>query len=191
MNGIRCSLISLSAEVHVFRKLCSTTSGKHAVALDESHMELLISDHIQPPVATREQEASVVKMGFPKRSVVRVPSFCVCHQSQSKSAEKTNQDQRAFFCPQCGARYCQTPTECRICGLLLLTAPQLARAHQHLQPLPAFAEVPSQPGRTCFACDQPLSRDHKAYACKSCQEEFCIDCDILLHESLQTCPSCG
>lgn len=48
---------------------------------------------------------------------------------------------RAFYCPQCLSRYCQTPAECRVCGLLLLTAPQLARAHQHLQPLAAFAEV--------------------------------------------------
>jgi len=49
-------------------------------------------------------------------------------------------NKRAFYCPRCGARYCQTPVECRLCSLLLITAPQLARAHQHLEPLDPFAE---------------------------------------------------
>ena len=62
------------------------------------------------------------------------------------SREQDCNQYKAFYCSRCAARYCQTPTECKVCGLLLLTAPQLARAHQHLLPLPAFAEVTPQPG---------------------------------------------
>uniref|UniRef100_A0A915ELT2 Importin N-terminal domain-containing protein n=1 Tax=Ditylenchus dipsaci TaxID=166011 RepID=A0A915ELT2_9BILA len=179
MRGIRCSVIGLSAEMFVCKRLCSTTSG--------------VENHVQPPVATREQEASIVRMGFPQRCAIRVASFCMCRQMQSSSGSLSNCESnlRTFYCPQCSARYCQTPTECRICGLLLLTAPQLARSHQHLQPLPAFSEVSSQQGKQCFGCSQVLSVDPKCYSCKECQEEFCIDCDELLHESLQICPSCG
>ncbi|KAI1728965.1 ssl1-like domain-containing protein [Ditylenchus destructor] len=147
MRGIRCSVIGLSAETFVCKKLCSTTSGKYSVILDENHFDILLSDHIQPPVAARDQEASIVRMGFPQRSTIQTPSFCMCHQTDKSGASICDNATRAFFCPQCAARYCQTPTECRVCGLLLLTAPQLARSHQHLQPLSAFLEITSEKGR--------------------------------------------
>uniref|UniRef100_A0A915P5R2 ZZ-type domain-containing protein n=1 Tax=Meloidogyne floridensis TaxID=298350 RepID=A0A915P5R2_9BILA len=162
MQSVRCSIISFLAEVYAFKKLCVTTQGKYGVALDKEHFDLLLTEHLQPPPLKPKQG----------------------HQDSI-------QNEYAYICPQCGSHYCQTPTTCRVCGLLLLTAPQLARAHQHLEPLPAFLESTPIEGSTCFACDEPLFVSIKAYFCKNCNAQFCIECDILLHESLQVCPSCG
>lgn len=124
---------------------------------------------------------------------------------------------RGFFCPQCGARYCSLPIECRVCRLTLISAPQLARSFQHLMPLPAFEEVDITSEwvidfayiiifakrwflsniwwnihwnfyRTCFACAKTV--EVKGFSCKECHATFCIDCDLILHDSLQICPSC-
>jgi transcription factor Ssl1 len=45
-----------------------------------------------------------------------------------------------FVCQQCGAHFCSTPIECTVCGILLITAPQLARAFHHLAELDKFVE---------------------------------------------------
>ncbi|KAM3723063.1 General transcription factor IIH subunit [Dirofilaria immitis] len=179
---IRCSVISLSAEVFVFKKLCSITSGRHNVVLDSTHFEIVLNEHTNPPVSDRYAESSVVRMGFPAHESIDSPSFCLCHQSEIRPP-----DGRGFFCPQCGARYCSLPVECRICKLTLISAPQLARSLHNLLPLPAFEEVDTTEG-TCFACIRQL--DDKSFVCRSCKSMFCIDCDVLLHESLQICPSC-
>lgn len=63
------------------------------------------------------------------------------HQSEVRSP-----DGRGFFCPQCGARYCSLPVECRICKLTLISAPQLARSLHNLLPLPAFEEIDTVKG---------------------------------------------
>uniref|UniRef100_A0A914C4P9 General transcription factor IIH subunit n=1 Tax=Acrobeloides nanus TaxID=290746 RepID=A0A914C4P9_9BILA len=186
-KGIRCSVIGLSAELYVCRKLCATTSGRYDVILDESHFEIILNDQINPPVVKKGMATNVVKMGFPKRSKIELPSFCVCHQADPIAPRDPESTDRAYFCPQCDARYCSVPIECRICGLTLLTAPQLARAHQNLTPLLAFAEV-NLPQGDCYACRKKL--EEKAYSCKKCNSLFCLDCDLILHESLQICPAC-
>ncbi|VDN02731.1 unnamed protein product [Thelazia callipaeda] len=180
---IRCSVISLGAEVFVFKKLSSTTSGQHDVVLDNIHFEIVLNEHTIPPPFNRNVESSVVRMGFPVHESIDFPSFCLWHhQSEIRQA-----DGRGFFCPQCGARYCSLPVECRICKLVLISAPQLARSLHNLLPLPTFEEVDTTNG-VCFACIRPL--DEKSFACRKCKSTFCIDCDVLLHESLQICPGC-
>ncbi|VDO75875.1 unnamed protein product [Onchocerca flexuosa] len=138
---IRCSVISLCAEVFVFKKLCSITSGRHNVVLDSTHFEVVLNEHTNPPVSSRNAESSVVRMGFPAHESIDFPSFCLCHQSEIRPP-----DGRGFFCPQCGARYCSLPVECRICKLTLISAPQLARSLHNLLPLPVFEEVDTTEG---------------------------------------------
>uniref|UniRef100_A0A1I8E8U8 VWFA domain-containing protein n=1 Tax=Wuchereria bancrofti TaxID=6293 RepID=A0A1I8E8U8_WUCBA len=157
---IRCSVISLSAEIFVFKKLCSITSGRHDVVLDSTHFEVILSEHAIPPVCSRNAESSVVRMGFPAHESIDCPSFCF-HQSEVRPPGG-----RGFFCPQCGARYCSLPVECRICKLTLISAPQLARSLHNLLPLPAFEEIDTAEG-TCFACIRQL--DEKSFVCKSCK----------------------
>ncbi|VDK54557.1 unnamed protein product [Anisakis simplex] len=108
-------------------------------------------------------------------------AFC-SHLTETRRA-----DGRGFLCPQCGARYCGLPVECRVCKLMLISAPQLARSFHHLLPLPAFKEVDTASG-VCFGCSKAL--ESKSFACKQCETKFCLECDMLLHESLQLCPAC-
>uniref|UniRef100_A0A914UQ41 TFIIH C1-like domain-containing protein n=1 Tax=Plectus sambesii TaxID=2011161 RepID=A0A914UQ41_9BILA len=127
-------------------------------------------------------------MGFPvhKSTGSDRPSICVCHADDKSVAQPTTS---GYFCPQCGAKYCNVPIECRLCHLTLVSAPQLARAYQHLVPLPTFEEIDATAETVCHGCCKQA--ELKAYRCKTCHNEFCIDCDLLLHESLQTCPGCN
>lgn len=200
MRSINCSIISFGAEVFAYKKLCATTLGKYGVVLHKQHLNMLLDEHVQPPPLKREQgnSDSIVRMGFPRRKKAIYTSFCTCHELLNEKlstnlADESRGSAYAFFCPQCDSKYCHTPVQCRFCGLLLLTSPQLARAHQHLEPLPAFKEGMSNDGfgNTCFACDDVIKITDRNYSCPNCQAVFCIECDILLHESLKVCPSCG
>ncbi|KAL3083356.1 hypothetical protein niasHS_011158 [Heterodera schachtii] len=203
MRSVRCSIVSFGAEVFAFKRLCVTTEGKYSVALDEQHLELLLDEHVQPPPVQRRpgQQDSIVRMGFPQLRRVTEPSFCACHELNGEAAPQSAIDgaadekssssalPRAFFCPH---DFLSLLTSLSLLvGLLLLTAPQLARAHQHLESLPTFAEANIAEGseKCCFSCDESLLR--KAYVCPNCSADFCIDCDLLLHESLQVCPACN
>lgn len=182
-NNIRCSVVGLNAEVFVYKRLCTATSGRYDVILDAAHFELVVSDHTNPPIAKKTLESGIVRMGFPSHEIIKNAAFCLCHQSEVRPPFG-----RGFLCPQCGARYCSLPVECRICRLTLISAPQLARSFHHLIPLSAFKDVDTPNGGSCFGCSRVL--DEKSFACKQCNTLYCIDCDLLLHESLQLCPSC-
>ena len=48
-----------------------------------------------------------------------------------------------YFCPQCHSKFCELPIDCSICGLTLISSPQLARSYHHLFPVSNFTEVSS------------------------------------------------
>lgn len=97
-----------------------------------------------------------------------------------------------YFCPQCRAKYCELPVECKICGLTLVSAPHLARSYHHLFPLDAFQEIPLEEykgERFCYGCQGEL-KDQHVYVCTVCRNVFCVDCDVFVHDSLHCCPGC-
>ncbi|KAI6198888.1 GPN-loop GTPase 3 [Aphelenchoides besseyi] len=89
---------------------------------------------------------------------------------------------QTFVCQQCGANFCSTPAECTVCGILLITAPQLARAFQHLVELDKFEESTNFES-SCYACQ--VSINEKAFLCGKCGATFCSDCNDLTHKLLQ------
>lgn len=98
-----------------------------------------------------------------------------------------------YHCPQCGSKYCELPIECMACGLTLVSAPHLARSYHHLFPVNHFKEVPfGGQADTCFACQRVLGEatDKNVYLCAMCEQFFCIDCDIFIHDTLHTCIGC-
>ncbi|GLT58867.1 hypothetical protein SLA2020_317280 [Shorea laevis] len=193
-SKIRCSVIGLAAEMFICKHLCQETGGMYSVALDEAHFKELILEHAPPPPAIAEFAiANLIKMGFPQRAAEGSISICSCHKEAKVGA--------GYTCPRCKARVCELPTECRICGLTLVSSPHLARSYHHLFPIPPFDEVPpSRPNdpnqkakRNCFGCQSLLSPGNKpslSVACPKCQQHFCLDCDIYIHESLHNCPGC-
>ncbi|WCJ28796.1 General transcription factor IIH subunit 2 [Euphorbia peplus] len=193
-SKIRCSVIGLSAEMFICKHLCQETGGSYSVAMDEGHLKELILEHAPPPPAIAEYAiANLIKMGFPQRVAEGSISICSCHKEVKVS--------EGYICPRCKARVCDLPTECRICGLTLVSSPHLARSYHHLFPITPFDEVAPRssdfhhrPAKKCFGCQQSLmnpgNKSNISVCCPKCKQYFCLDCDIYIHESLHNCPGC-
>lgn len=130
----------------------------------QSHFKELLLEHAPPPPAISEFAiASLIKMGFPQRAAEGVISICSCHKEAKTGG--------GFTCPRCKARVCELPSECRICGLTLVSSPHLARSYHHLFPISLFDEVPSlllnnprhKLPRICFGCQQSLLNPGKYF----------------------------
>jgi transcription initiation factor TFIIH subunit 2 len=120
------------------------TGGRFGVAMNEQHYRELIFESVQAPATTgtssvaalgirsaldRAQKAQagagkappcdLMMMGFPTRLPARSKlSLCACH-GQLK--------QGGYLCPRCGSKLCEVPTDCEICGLMVVSSPHLAR----------------------------------------------------------------
>ena len=159
-DKIRCSVISLSAELHVCRTLCSMTGGTHAVVLHDDHFREVLMAHVMPPAVTASAtESNLVGMGFPRRRQTAVATLCAWYACGppghgERGCARLNQRDRArarmhshkqwttagFTCPRCGSKVCDLPTECPVCSLTLISSPHLARTYHHLFPLDVFTE---------------------------------------------------
>lgn len=199
---IRCSVVHLAAEVRIYRELSRETGGQHSVALDDLHLRDLLSQQLDPPVSTAKQENSLIRMGFPSHAGSQGNSssssglgMCLCHIDAPVSTEASISNS-GYLCPQCSAKYCELPVECRGCGLTLVSAPHLARSYHHLFPLPPFLEVEPEivceGSSCCTGCSHPFpTTDRLWYKCPTCNKYFCTECDLFIHETLHTCPGCA
>ncbi|XP_055375140.1 general transcription factor IIH subunit 2 [Condylostylus longicornis] len=194
-EGIRCSVISLSAEIRACRYLTKETNGTYGAALDDFHYRNLLLAHVDPPPATQTQENSLIKMGFPhaKCDEGKDPplTMCMCHIENVDEPSKLNSG--GYHCPQCFSKYCELPVECLSCGLTLVSAPHLTRSYHHLFPVNNFKEVEFVgQALVCFACQKTFSKatDKQIYQCENCMQLYCSECDIFIHESLHTCVGC-
>ncbi|KAH8236135.1 hypothetical protein KR032_008789 [Drosophila birchii] len=210
-EGIRCSVISLSAEIRVARYLTQQTMGTFGAVLDDAHFRDQLMSQVDPPPAAKTQHNSLIRMGFPHtKSEVEgkdAPlSMCMCHIENLE--EPSELSTTGHHCPQCNSKYCELPVECQSCGLTLVSAPHLARSYHHLFPVPNFEELlfesmPASAGssdhdrdggiRDCYACAKALgpSVDKTVFKCSFCKQFFCADCDIFIHETLHACVGCN
>ncbi|XP_036325640.1 general transcription factor IIH subunit 2 [Rhagoletis pomonella] len=196
VDSIRCSVISLSAEIHVCRHLTQQTQGTYGAVLDDAHYRDQLLAHVDPPPAAQTQENSLIKMGFPhaKTDGGKDPplSMCMCHIENTEEPSKLTSG--GYHCPQCFSKYCELPVECQTCGLTLVSAPHLARSYHHLFPVQHFTELEfNGQAANCYACQKPLTEatDKNVYRCEKCTQIYCIDCDIFIHETLHTCVGCN
>lgn len=199
LDGVRCSVIGLAAEVHICRQLANKTGGVYNVILDDSHFRDLLLQNVDPPPAAGCLDASLIKMGFPHQLTVEGAeeplTMCMCHVDAAGS-EGSKLTTGGYYCPQCSSKYCELPVECRACSLTLVSAPHLARSYHHLFPAANYREVSYDVGNTisthCYACQKIFgASDKQVYECPSCSQTFCVDCDIFVHETLHTCPGCA
>ncbi|XP_054254244.1 general transcription factor IIH subunit 2-like protein isoform X3 [Indicator indicator] len=133
--------------------------------------------------------------GFPQHTTASAsdqdakPSFSM---AQLENNNEPGLTLGGYFCPQCRAKYCELPVECKICGLTLVSAPHLARSYHHLFPLDSFQEVSLeeyQGERYCQGCQGEIT-DQNVYICKVCQNGLCVECDLFVHDTLHCCPGC-
>ena len=184
---IRCSVIALSAEVHIYKFLTTETGGSFGVILDLSHFSDMLTDHISPP-SDLTTESSLIKMGFPPHvPTSQSGKIAMCMSSKQLGIG-------GYYCPQCSSKYSELPVQCIVCSLTLISAPHLARSYHHLFPLPQFVEtLHGGLGETnCFSCLKTFdkSSDSKVYQCDKCSFVFCLDCNLFVHETLHCCPGC-
>jgi len=115
--------------------------------MNEGHFKDMLFELVPPPIApgggasgsaangpaAAASGAELMMMGFP----TRLPdtsslSLCVCH-TQLKS--------EGYLCPRCDSKVCDVPTDCGVCGLMIVSAPHLARSYHHLFPVKPFIAV--------------------------------------------------
>ena len=185
---IRCSVIALSAEVYICRKLVKATNGVFNVILDETHFMDVLHDHISPP-SGMQTESSMMKMGFP----YLVPSDTSGKISYCMSTKQFNIG--GYYCPNCRAKYSDLPVQCKICALTLVSAPHLARSYHHLFPLPLFVEsrckdLSESSQQQCYSCLKNFDKSLSCHVCERCNVSFCLDCNLFIHETLNCCPGC-
>ena len=175
---VRVSVINLSAEVRVYKELAKETGGLHNVILDDLHFKDLLASHLDPPASSVMAESSLIRMGFPShagREGEGGLGMCLCHLESSMD-EGRRISTAGYCCPQCSAKYCELPVECRGCGLTLVSAPHLARSYHHLFPLPPFVELPSdtplpEEQEGCAACGGPFPpTDSTHHQCPKCKQ---------------------
>ncbi|RSH91414.1 hypothetical protein EHS25_009713 [Saitozyma podzolica] len=233
---LRTTIISLSGEIKICRQICERTGGRFGVAIDEEHLRELLWETIPPPAQTLAPSATMgvrnalaaggraggrpggagrpppagdlMVMGFPVRLPQGGETLCACHGLLKKGG---------YLCPRCGSKLCDVPTDCEVCGLMVVSSPHLARSFWFLFPVANYATLPleiaSDPSHelapTCFGCDRdfpdlsdiginlgvasqaegvsPTGR----YRCVKCANDFCGDCDLYIHDTLHTCPGCS
>lgn len=195
-DGVRCSVIGLAAEIYICKRMANATGGEHGVALDDKHYKEQLNSHIDPPPAATRLDAALVKMGFPHHALHSTATdtsmtVCMCHAEGSDESVKLMST--GYLCPQCLSKHCELPVECRACGLTLVSAPHLARSYHYLFPVESFKEIDFKGDySSCFGCQIVFTqKDRKVYTCGKCNQTFCLDCEIFIHESLHTCPGCA
>lgn len=142
-------------EVSVFNDNASSpgtenSQGQFGVALNEGHFRDILFELIPPPAqrtpnrvpgignstapsASTNPSADLMLMGFPTRvPATSAPALCVCHAALRSAG---------FICPRCSARLCDVPTDCDVCGLMVVSAPHLARSYHHLFPVKPYQAV--------------------------------------------------
>lgn len=147
----------------------------------------------------------------------KFPHLCACHPTQGSEESKetvviqngqggglnlATSNAVGYICPQCRNRVCHLPTICPVCGLMLILSTHLARSYHHLVPLNDFKDVPVAPkykSMYCYGCllrfpdgtnEKESALTSSRYRCLKCESDFCIDCDVFVHEVLHNCPGC-
>lgn len=218
-DRIRVSIVGLAAHLSICAEICSRTNAgaldNYHVALNEQHFRELVMALTTPPVTRtkKQSQSSLLMMGFPSRmsGAGKSMSFCACHSKLTRGG---------YLCSRCDSKVCSLPAECPACGLTLILSTHLARSYHHLFPLKNYAEVPwsrAHLSKACFACLAPFpvipeeereklrdrvvnrtqEREKKGgisvsgrYACETCGNHFCVDCDVFAHEVVHNCAGC-
>ncbi|KAI8832999.1 Ssl1-like-domain-containing protein [Chytriomyces cf. hyalinus JEL632] len=219
-DNIRVSIIGLSAEMQICKRVCKETKGIYSVVMNEGHLKEILGGHVAPPPIESDKSSSlaIIEMGFPSSSTFELPTLCANHKKPTQSG---------YMCPKCKTVVCDLPTDCPICSLTLVSSVLLARSYHHLFPVPTYKEVAlasSYKSTHCRACQLPFPKstddDEKAaksnsnldlqqqlkvqervlmghagvgsgrYECSSCKEHYCLECDLYAHEVLRNCAGC-
>lgn len=201
-QGLRISIIGLSAEMAICKLMASRTDGAlsepmrarwscsteihswpssypgfYGVATSELHFRDLILDAVQPP-ATTTAAASLLNEANHQASLIQMgfPTMTLTSTTgPTFCACHATLKSSGFLCPRCKSQLCAIPSDCPICGLTVVSSLHLARSYRHLFPLKTYKEVSP-------AAESPSASSSGGARCRGCQE-------VLQRDRFQ-CPKC-
>jgi len=186
-SKIITDVISMTAELQVCKILAQKTGGRYKVILNDSHFSELLMTHVVPPALSQIPLNRILRMGFPLRHTAVPDMLCVCHGIRPERS-LPNSESAFYTCPRCSSSVCDLPIDCPVCGLVLVSAPLLARSYHHLYPPRGY--IDTSPGE-CYGCGVSSEAEEKLInACAGCGEKYCEDCQAFVHNGLHHCPSC-
>ena len=194
---LKVSIVGLSADMHISRRIAEDSGGTYNVALSKEHLDELVMQLCTPPAVPKDSAAAnLVRMAFPNKDAEGT-------EHAAFVGEGGNVTSGAYTCPVCKSKNAHIPGNCHVCGVQLIASAHLARSYHHLFPLPGFAEVPLTNGmaaHTCAFCQLAFKRQlpgpqavlapEVAYKCPRCHSLCCADCDEFVHDHLHNCPGC-
>jgi transcription initiation factor TFIIH subunit 2 len=134
-NNIKISIVCLTAEIFICKKICESTGGTFSVAVDNKHLVELLEGLTSPsPEVDNNKNKNVtdfVYMGFPRRIVDAHP----CYVFNGKVSQLAD---TAYICPRCFTKTTDLPTQCNTCTLQLNSSSHIARSFHHIYPVPTF-----------------------------------------------------
>ena len=190
------------------------------VAVDEVDFRQQLMEITTPPVlrstdteAQKRNQAALLMMGFPSRIVEEHATLCACHGNLTRggylcSRCKAKVCNLPATCPTCDLTLILSTHLARsyhhLFPLRNWVEVPWARAQQKQSTqcygcLSAFPSIPAQQDiRNGAEHDQAFARTKRAegasessrYECETCQNHFCIDCDVFCHEVVHNCPGC-
>ncbi|KAI9685595.1 MAG: hypothetical protein M1822_004453 [Bathelium mastoideum] len=196
---LRVSVIGLGARLYICGEIVSRTNGGddsgYGVAVDETSLRDLLMATTTPPEIRGEGGqgpsalASLLKMGFPNRIAEEVPSLCACHNKPVSGG---------YQCPQCMVKYAlgeelSSPFSAEDVGGKIPSQEKLDKDGDV-----AMAEANGSVTKSKNAQKQKDGQktkdegvsESRRYECETCQNHFCIDCDVFCHDVLHNCPGC-
>eukprot|EP00606_Chrysophyceae_sp_TOSAG23-5_P000239 GSChrysophyteH2.ASY1.ANO1.25.1 assembled CDS len=192
---VRVSIVCLTAEIYVCKKIAEATGGTFAVAVDNKHLVELLEGLTSPsPQLQKENnmKTDFVYMGFPRRVVNSSASYVFDGKTPTLA-------DTAYVCPRCFTKTTEIPTQCMTCTLQLNSSSHIARSFHHIFPVPTFVDDADTAPlsdlndyKICGGCsDTMVVGMEPLYKCPRCLTPFCTECDSFIHDSLHNCPGCG
>jgi len=204
----------------ICRKTNAGDENSYNVATDEVHYRELLMAITTPPVvratdaeAQRRNQAALLMMGFPSRITEEKATLCACHGELTRggylcSRCKAKVCNLPATCPTCDLTLILSTHLARSYHHLFplqnwIEVPW-ARARQKNSTqcfgcLSSFPPIPApQQAANGNEDDHAYARTKRAegasessrYECETCQNHFCIDCDVFCHEMVHNCPGC-
>lgn len=194
--------------------------SSYNVAIDEMDYRELLMGITTPPVvrstdteAQKRNAATLLMMGFPSRIVEEKATLCACHGNLTRggylcSRCKAKVCNLPATCPTCDLTLILSTHLARSYHHLfplrnwIEVSWDRARRKGSVQCFGCLTPFPPVPAKEDAATgtehDRAEARTKRAegasessrYECETCQNHFCIDCDVFCHEVVHNCPGC-
>ena len=168
--GIKVSIISISGEVTLFKKISHISNGMFHVPVDFHHFDILLNS-FAIPLESLETTSCLIKLGFPKVSTES--GICTCHLKFTKNP---------YECPVCKTLICSLPCQCPICDTQLVSPINISKSYYFMYPLKPFDFDSTSNCKKCGKQSYSKCNDCSTFYCESCYKfiadelNFCIYC---------------